>query len=431
MKSQPPKSGAAVFAVAVFVLVEGAAETARGASLSAPPSASPVEKFCDFDSSATRLFFRRRNLSRARDSPRGGRARTLGRRPRRASRSRVGRPWSAARGSRFPRARAGPRTARGRAHARPEGDLPPLRRGVDVAVPRARRQRAAKPHRSVAPSAARLGRPSASTDPAETIVPSRETPRDAVPPRACGDPGDSKKPRGAGRPRGWRRDCAPPRRVSSWPRSRDDCWPNRESRDGVTTETLCGVSFGKSPARGVGLATIGLSCARADVAMVSSRYENASSPSGASRRVKTRSEPAVARRARARPRAFPPRPGSRRCPRRARAPWRGRARPRASTLCHARRRRQRRWLVQMATLVSTKAAHPEQAPRADASLVAELDLETRVVALGDEHLEHHERLRQAQAPPFAASFGSASPCPGPLGRVHVPLTDLSCTRRRE
>mmetsp|Transcript_3631 Transcript_3631/g.14637 ORF Transcript_3631/g.14637 Transcript_3631/m.14637 type:complete len:427 (+) Transcript_3631:138-1418(+) len=43
-------------------------------------------------------------------------------------------------------ARAGPRPARGRAHARPEGDLPPLRRErVRVAVSRARRERGEAP----------------------------------------------------------------------------------------------------------------------------------------------------------------------------------------------------------------------------------------------------------------------------------------------
>ena len=290
---------------------------------------------------------------------------------------------------------------------------------------------AAKPHRSVAPSAARLGRPSASTDPRRDL-PSRETPRDAVPPRACGDPGDSKKPRGAGAPSRLapRLRAASPRELK--PRSRDDCWPNRESRDGVTTETLCGVSFGKSTARGVGLATIGLSSTRADVAMVSIASKNASSPSGASRRVKTR----LSRQCAPTPTCSTARKPA--------APWlaalsekSARAMEGTCTASCVQRSGgsadggSGTWQCSGLGLVSTKdvlMSRRRRVPRSSLNWISKLAWWPS----GTNTWNTTNGCVKPRPGLFAASFGSASLCPGPPERWYTyPLTDLSYTRRTE
>ena len=89
-----------------------------------------------------------------------------------------------------------------------------------------------------------------------------------------------------------------------------------------------------------------------------------------------------------------------------------------------RRRWQRHLAVQRARLgLHEGRAHEQAPPRA--SLVAELDLETRVVALGDEHLEHHERLRQAQARALRGVLRERELVPGAAGKmVHVPFDRL-------
>ena len=287
---------------------------------------------------------------------------------------------------------------------------------------------AAKPHRSVAPSAARLGRPSASTDPRRD-PPSHETPR-GPPPRACGDPGGSKKPRGAGAPSRLAPRLRPASRELK-PRSRDDCWPNRESRDGVTTETLCGVSLGKSTARGVGLATIGLSSrSRADVAMDASK--NASSPSGASRRVKTR----LSRQCAPTPTCSTARKPA--------APWLAElseksARAMEGTCTASCVQRSGgsadggsgTWQCSGLGLVSTKdvlMSSRRRVPRSSLNWISKLAWWPS----GTNTWNTTKGCVKPRPRSFAGSFGSASLCPGPPERWYTyPLTDLSYTRRTE
>ena len=180
-----------------------------------------------------------------------------------------------------------------------------------------------------------LGRPSNSPPtPADDLPSCADAARRASRRARCGDHGrTSKKPRAAspGRPRGWRRDCAPPRRVSSHRPLARRCGRNGEGRDGV-----CPIAKAACPSRRAARARRGWrrsdsSSTRADVAMVSIASAVGASPSGASRRVPGAPEPAATRRRHVLDRAEARRALARGVVRTVRAPWTGRARRAASS----------------------------------------------------------------------------------------------------